>query len=335
MKPFLLDANRFPRFYQGGARIDALRGLPVGAADQPEDWVGSTTTSFGSDAEGLTRLPSGQLLRDAVRTDPEGFLGPGHVSRYGPDPALLVKLLDAGERLPVHSHPSRTFTREHLGLAFGKTEAWVIVEADAGAAVHLGPRTALDAQTLRRWVAEQDAGAMLAALREVPVAPGDAILVPAGTLHAIGAGILLVEVQEPTDLSILVEWRQFGVSTGAEHLQLGWDDALASVDPEPLDTAAAIRRPSPDGLPVEAVLPPAADPFFAIERIRPAAGAAECRASFAVLVVLDGSGVLRTEHGGELALSRGQTCLVPYAAGPSLLEGDLHVLRCVPPHLDH
>ena len=54
---------------------------------------------------------------------------------------------------------------------------------------------------------------MLAALHEVPVQAGDAVLVPAGTLHAIGGGILLLELQEPTDLSVLVEWKQFGVDT--------------------------------------------------------------------------------------------------------------------------
>ncbi len=79
---------------------------------------------------------------------------------------------------------------------------------------------------------------MLAALHRVPVAAGDAILVPAGTLHAIGGGILLLELQEPTDLSVLVEWKRFGVDSGPEHLELGWETALQSLDREPIDPAA-------------------------------------------------------------------------------------------------
>ena len=156
------------------------------------------------------------------------------MAEYGPDPAVLVKLLDAGERLPVHYHPGRAFAREHLGLRYGKTEAWIILEADPGAAVHVGLKEPLDPQTVRRWVDEQDAGQMLDALHEIPVQAGDGILVPAGTLHAIGGGILLLELQEPTDLSVLVEWKRFGVDSGPEHLDLGWE------------TRAAERRPRAD-----------------------------------------------------------------------------------------
>ena len=90
---------------------------------------------------------------------------------------------------------------------------------------------------------------MLAALHEVPVQAGDAVLVPAGTLHAIGGGILLLELQEPTDLSVLVEWKRFGVDSGPEHLDLGWDTALQSLDHEPIDPAAlttARERPPAD-----------------------------------------------------------------------------------------
>ena len=334
MRPLPLEPNRFPRFYRGGERIDRLRGLPPGPSG-PEDWVGSTSTTLGSADEGLSRLATGELLRDAIAADPEGFLGAEHVARHGADPALLVKLLDAGERLPVHSHPGRDFARRHLGLGFGKTEAWIIVVADAGATVHLGPREPLDPSTLRAWVDEQDADAMLAALAAVPVAVGDALLVPAGTLHAIGEGILLVELQEPTDLSVLIEWRRFDVSSGAEHLELGWDVVLDSVDLEPLALEQLVRRPADlPGPPVEALFPREADPYFAAQRVRPQGGTVELAASFAVLVVLDGDGALRTGHGDDVTLRRGATWLVPHGAGAVTFEGDLELLRCLPPAPD-
>src|SRR5215204_5603313 len=103
---------------------------------------------------------------------------------------------------------------------------------------------------------------MLQALHEVPVQAGDGILVPAGTLHAIGGGILLLELQEPTDLSVLVEWRPFGVDTGAEHLGLGWELALEAMDGEPADVAS-LTAGGDDGM-----LPSAADPYFRAERVR-------------------------------------------------------------------
>jgi mannose-6-phosphate isomerase len=332
VKPFVLPPNQFHRFYRGGARIDALRGAPAGADGRPEDWIGSTATSFGEESEGLSRVEDGRVLRDLVRDDPDAFLGPDHARRWGADPALLVKLLDAGERLPVHFHPGRPFAREHLGLQFGKTEAWIILEADAGAAVHVGMREPADAETVAGWVERQDAGEMLAAMNEIPVHAGDAVLVPAGTLHAIGAGILLLELQEPTDLSVLLEWRRFGMDSGAEHLGLGWDAALAALERGRTDTGALVH-PAAAGAagPVRSVLPRSADPYFRAERLRPALGTVELEPSFAILVVTDGEGTVRTEHGDTVGLQRGSTVLVPYAAGRTTVEGDVDAIRCLPP----
>ena len=322
--PLILPPNQFHRFYAGGARIDALRGSRPRSEGRPEDWIGSTTTAFGEDSEGLSRVADGRLVRDLVRAEPEALLGPAHVRRFGADPGLLVKLLDAGERLPVHLHPGREFARARLGSSWGKTEAWLILDAEPGASVHVGLREPLDAATLRRWVDDQDAAEMLAALHELPVRAGDALLVPAGTLHAIGAGILLLELQEPTDLSVLVEWRRFGVDSGVEHLRLGWEAALAAADRSAADPSAFASGSA-------RLLPVAADPYFRAERVRPGGGESELAPSFAVLVVLGGEGALRTKRGDELALRAGTTALVPFAAGVTALAGELDAIRCLPP----
>ena len=316
MKPLILPPNQFHRFYRGGARIDALRGVPEGEDGRPEDWVGSTATSWGSATEGLSRLEDGTVLKDAIDADPEAFLGPDHVARYGADPGLLVKLLDAGERLPVHYHPGRAFAREHLGLRYGKTEAWLILEAEPDAAVHVGLKEPLDAETARRWVDEQQPEEMLAALHRVPVQAGDGILVPAGTLHAIGGGILLLELQEPTDLSVLVEWKKFGVDSGPEHLDLGWDTALQSLDREPIDPAALTSTKT-------RLLPKEADPYFRAEQVK---AGDTLDQSFSILLVTAGEGRL-----GEVAVRRGTTALIPYAAGPTTVDGDIEAIRCLPP----
>jgi mannose-6-phosphate isomerase len=154
------------------------------------------------------------------------------------------------------------------------------------------------------------------------VAAGDAVLVPAGTPHAIGAGILLLELQEPTDLSVLLEWRAFGVDTGAEHLDLGWETALEAMTREPADVAA-LSTPDAAGL-----LPRAADPYFRAERAR--AGDV-LPPSFAILLAVAGEGALRTGAGDELELRRGATVLVPFGAGDSTLTGDVEAIRCLPP----
>jgi mannose-6-phosphate isomerase len=315
MKPLILPPNQFHRFYKGGARIDALRGVPEGEDGRPEDWVGSTATSWGSESEGLSRLEDGTTLKAAIEQDPEAFLGPDHVAKCGADPALLVKLLDAGERLPVHYHPGRAFAHEHLGLRYGKTEAWIILEAEPGAAVHVGLKEPLDQSTARAWVDAQDADAMLQALHEVPVSAGDAVLVPAGTLHAIGGGILLLELQEPTDLSVLVEWKRFGVDSGPEHLELGWETALESLDTEPIDPAALTTATS-------GLLPTEADPYFRAQRVNPGDTLDQ---SFSILLVTEGEGEV-----GGVPVKRGSTVLVPHAAGETETEG-IEAIRCLPP----
>jgi mannose-6-phosphate isomerase len=335
MRPIRLAANQVPRFYRGGAAIAELRGTAASGEFVPEDWVGSTTATAGSDAEGLTRLDDGRTLRDAIGADPQRFLGSRHAHHYGADPALLVKLLDAGERLPVHCHPGRDFASRHLGCRYGKTEAWVVVGGRGAAtpAVHLGFRDDVDPERLAGWVAGQNAGALLASLNALPVAPGDTVLVPAGVPHAIGEGVFLVELQEPTDFSVLLEWDGFAIDGRRDgHLGIGFDLALQCVDRggRGADELARLRGGRGQVRPgVERLFPAEADPFFRAERIRPDP-AARLDAAFSILVVTAGSGRIETDT-GALDLGRGDTVLLPFAAGPGEVSGRLEAVRCLPP----
>jgi mannose-6-phosphate isomerase len=275
----------------------------------------------GEDGVGRTRLPDGRLLVDALVADPARWLGAEHVARWGADPKLLVKLLDAGQRLPVHAHPDRAFADAHVGTPHGKAEAWHILTPGV---VHLGLRQDLSLPRLEALVAAQDPDALLALLHEVPVRPGDRVFVPPGTLHAIGEGVLLAEVQEPEDLSILLEWRDFaldGLRDG--HLGLGFDLALQAVDRRALDAddldRLIRRRDDPAGLPADA------DPFFRLEE-RIVDGRDELAQGFAVVIVTDGA----VQVGGA-SWPRGTTALVPHAAGAVIAHGRGTLLVCRPP----
>jgi mannose-6-phosphate isomerase len=325
VQPTKLPPNPIRHFYRGGPAIAQLRGFQLDSDHTPEEWIGSATTLFGDSERGLSRLPDGTLLRDALAADPEAWLGPEHVERFGSSPALLVKLLDPGERLPVHHHPDAAFAGEHLKLAFGKTEAWVVIAARAAAQVHLGWTTDVPEATLRAWVDEQDHDALLGALNPLDVRAGDAIFVPAGVPHAIGDGVLIAELQEPTDLSIMLEWDGFAIDDEeAATLGLGWDVALPSVergarDPKPL------KGPRADG-PVCELLPAAAAPFFSAERVATAGESTQMRPGFAVVLVLDGGGAI-----AGLDVARGDALLVPHAVGPFTAEGELTAIVCRPP----
>jgi mannose-6-phosphate isomerase len=324
-----LPPNGIPRFYRGGPAIAELRGFDPGGENVPEEWIGSTATVFGESDLGPSRLSDGTLLRDAIASDPVGWLGPDHASRFGADPALLVKLLDAGQRLPVHVHPDGPFARAHLGTKFGKTEAWIVIAAQPNGQVHVGFREEVSEETVRGWVRDQDHDAMLGALNPLDVAAGDAIFVPAGAPHAIGEGLLIVELQEPTDMSVLLEWDGFGIDDEAEAtLGLGWDLALGCVE-RSARNAAPLRGPRTDGA-VSELLPDAAHRFFSAQRIAPAGDATQLPAGFAVIVVLEGNGSL-----DGLDVSRGDAVLVPHASGAVSAEGEFVAIACRPPAADH
>ncbi|MFV2017340.1 class I mannose-6-phosphate isomerase [Micromonospora sp. LOL_023] len=310
----VLSANQPETFYRGAGRIAGFRN---GAAlpDRPEDWVGSVTTRFDLGPAGLSTLSDGRVLADAIAADPRWWLGPLRT-----DAGVLVKLLDAGQRLPLHVHPDRRFAMTHLASPYGKTEAWVIVSARPDAYVHLGFARDVSADELAGWVTNQQTGQLLDATNKIPVSAGDGILCPAGLPHAIGDGILLVEVQEPTDFSVLLEYADFGVADG--HLGLGYDLALRCVDrskwtPQQLDRLRGGRH----------LLPDAADEFFTARRLR---DGDRLEQGFSVLVGMAGQGRIIGEH-DDVLLRRGDTLLVPYAAGPLRLAGSIEAIRLAGP----
>ncbi len=340
-EPVVLPHNQFDHFYRGGERIAALRGGP-GGPRRPEEWLASATTRFGEQRQGLSTLPDGSLLRERVLADPVAWLGPEHVQRYGGyGVELLVKLLDAGQRLPVHVHPTRAFAREHLGLSHGKTEAWHVLEAEPGAMVGLGFLAPMEAAEVAELVRRHDSDALVAAVHQLPVAAGDSVLVPSGTPHFIGAGVLVMELQEPTDLSILLEWEGLEVDGERDgHLGLGFDVALQALDLRAwsaTDVTRVRHAATVDGeaaAAVMSVLPIGADPYFRAHRLAPAGAPVALPAGFGVLLVVEGAGQVETADAGSRRVARGDALLVPWSAGTWSLDGPVTALLARPPAPD-
>lgn len=343
--PVSLPANQPRQFYLGGAQIEAFRGGSASAArpsrssgHAPEDWIASTVSKYlDPDDDGATTLPDGRLLREAVAAEPESYFGPAHVARFGDNPALLVKLLDAGERLPVHCHPDRAFARAHLGSNFGKTEAWIIIATPVSDPhVYLGFNRDVEARELAEWFESQDSAQILSAMNRVAVGNGDAIYVPAGTAHAVGAGVFIAELQEPTDFSVMLEWRDFGLPDRHDgQLGVSAELSLQSFNRKRLtdaDLARYVRRTRPNSGGTATLFPDEAEPFFQAEEIV-VNNAVELDAQYAVLIVASGSGSLATA-GSQTPLTRGSTVLIPYAAGPTTIRTTGHeplrAIRCLP-----
>jgi len=360
LEPWLAPPHRVARFYPGGEQLDAFRDLgdqAIGAG--PEDWVASTTRAWSAPGVASSDVGIGTVvvdgrsrrLLDLIQADPLGVLGPAPADPTGNTTGLLVKLLDAGARLPVHVHPDRSFARRHLGSAFGKTEAWIVLATreQPGAPppnVRLGFHEETDAPRLRRWLDSPASTGLLESLHARPATVGDVWLVPAGTPHAIGAGVFLLELQEPTDFSILLETEGVPIAPADAHLGLGWEVAMDSIDRRALSEADldGLRGPLGGGLAVHGdgwlrrpLLPPAADAFFRAERLVVSGTArpyTEADADLAIGVVTAGAGRIGRVGSRSLEVRRGATFVVPAASLPELeLEpvGTLEVIVCRPP----
>jgi mannose-6-phosphate isomerase len=322
VQPIPLPANQpLARFYRGGERIAAFRGDPPAEPNTPEDWVGSTTCVRGTPPIGMTRLPSGELLSDAISADPISWLGERHLDRYGIDTMLLVKLLDAGQRLPVHAHPDGEFAAQHVSASHGKAEAWYLL---TGGVVHLGLVRDVAVDELRDLVDRQDSPALLALMHEITVAAGDTVYVPPGVLHAIGEGVLLAEVQEPEDLSILLEWTGFDLDGARDgHLGLGFDLALTAVEHRGR-SVSEVENLVVRSAPVGSTLPEAADQFFRLDRV---ATRRDFAAGFSLVIAVHGAARITLATGSGREYPAGSTVLVPHAAGPYRIDGSALVAR--------
>ncbi|KFY32660.1 hypothetical protein V495_08847 [Pseudogymnoascus sp. VKM F-4514 (FW-929)] len=328
MAPILLPSNQpQDRFYRGGAQISAFRSEASCGPRQPEDWVASTTSCRGCQPSkiGMTTLPDGRLLDDIIRADPKHWLGEEHIKSHGVDTKLLLKLLDAGQRLPVHAHPHACWAKKHVGTSHGKAEAWYILTPGE---IYLGLKEDVTSEELLEIVNTQNIEAILLKMHRISVQPHQVVYVPPGTLHAIGQGILLVELQEPEDLSILVEWKGFEINGEKDgHLGLGFPIALTAVDRQ------ARSREYITGLVTTAshgsVVANEADEYFSLERV-PVTGIQRSRRGFAIVVVLDGD-LTMVAGNGHLVLKKGSTAVVPHEEGDIQFEGLGDVLIARPP----
>lgn len=337
-QPLLLAANQpMNRPYRGGSGIAKFRGIESHVPYTPEDFVASTTEVFSGHGIGLTILPDGRNLRDAVASDPIGYLGPDHFRHFGADTKLLVKLLSTDERLFIHYHPDAAFAAASFDRTIGKTEAWIIVDTDGqdDAYAYLGFNRAVTPDEVQTWVTHQQVPEMLDAMNRVTLHVGDTLFVPASVAHAIGPGITLVELQEPTDLSILLEYTGFpGFTLSSALLGLDVPSAvsglqLSQISHGQLTGLSAGRR---DGRSVSQQLFPAdADEFFTAWHLD-VEDRHDLTAAFSVLVVLEGDARLEFVA-GSLRLTPGATVLIPHGAGDVAIVGRMRGILCAPPTL--
>lgn len=215
-EPIMLLGERVWRTYTGGRNIDRLHDKAVAEDNHfPEEWMYSVTRALNSGrediVEGLCKTVDNPelTLKELVERDPEGMLGKEHVEKWGNTQGVLVKIIDSKERLTIQVHPDRNKAKELFNSRFGKTECWHILEtredADEKPCLYLGFKEGITREAWEECFFEQDFDRMLSLLNRVEVKKGETYLVKGGVPHAIGAGCMLIEIQEPTDYTIRVE----------------------------------------------------------------------------------------------------------------------------------
>ncbi len=175
------------------------------------------------------------MFTDLIALDPDYFLGSEHVARFGQQPMVLVKLLDSAVRLHLQVHPTAEFAREHLNANSGKAEAYYILDVREDveeAFVYLGFQRPPSRAELKRCIEEQDLAAMEGFFDKIEVKPGDVLFIPGGVPHAIGGGIFMVEIMEPSDLVVRFEFERAGYTLpeSARFMNRGLDFCLDIFD---------------------------------------------------------------------------------------------------------
>lgn len=217
-----ISPNRVRRNYRGGAGIDWLYGQEDGLDGAcPEEWVASLVEAKNPgmeelEGEGLAScVVDGKavLLKTLIAKTPEFYFGKEYFEKKGADPGFLLKVLDSAMRLHVQAHPTAEFARKRLHAPYGKLECYYILHVRAGIEpyIRLGFQHPPSRTEWKRIIEEQDISAMDACFEKIPVEEGQVWFIPGGMPHAIGEGILMLEIMEPSDWAVRCEFEREGV----------------------------------------------------------------------------------------------------------------------------
>jgi len=296
----------------GGRRLGSVLNKPIGPADDyAESWE---ISDHGADQSVVKTGPyANQTLQALLQTHQREILGNNRRVDQFP---LLIKYLDANDRLSVQVHPDDEQARTFKPNEHGKTEAWVIIEADPGSVVYAGLKPEIDASTFKTHL---EVGTVAECLHQINVQPGDCLFIPAGTIHAIGEGILLAEIQQSSDLTFrLSDWGRVGSDGQPREIHI--EPALACIDFNrgPVSPITpVILSESPSHLTEELVR----CHYFIIKRHCIAEAITvppqdECR----IVMGLAGEGIF-TAGQTDFAFGKGKTLLLP---------ADCSAIRCQP-----
>lgn len=311
LAPFRLDPVLVERPWGGSRLTDYGKTLPAGVSigeswevcDLPQEIVPHVDDPSSTVLDGPY---AGARLRTVVAERSADLLGPVAPTRDGRFP-LLFKLLDAREHLSVQVHPHEAYVAQHPGARL-KTESWYVVDADPGALLYLDTA---EGTTMADVKAVMGTPGIVPLLGVRPAVPGAFHHVPAGRVHALGAGTFVAEVQTPSDTTYRIyDWAE---EYGRAPRQLHASEAMGSII---LEQDAAFSLDASDEPGVRELV---STDYYWMREHRVEAGSMDLARTAGPVVLNVARGAIGL---GDLELPAGTTAIVPASSSVSAFEGD-------------
>jgi mannose-6-phosphate isomerase len=308
MDPLVFSPYARPQIW-GERRLERHLGKTLPSGTFGEAW------ELSAHPHHVSRVAEGPLagspLDELWRRHGRELVGPrGKLPAQFP---LLIKYLDCHLQLSVQVHPNDVLAASLRPGEQGKTEAWVILSAEPEARIYAGLRPGTTPADLRRHL---EHGTVAECLHSFVPQPGDCLFLPAGTVHGVGGGVLMAEVQQSSDATFrLFDWNRLGPDGKPRELHI--EDSLAAVDWKAGPTSPVRPRALADlpaGVSGELLVE---CPYFALVRYQtrqpltlPYAG------EMSIWMVLAGQAQLTSDQGYARTFRRGETVLIPASSGP-------------------
>ena len=299
----------------GGTKLRDLLQKPITSSSTGESWELSTVA--GAVSVIANGAFAGTDLNTIIQQNPEGVLGKKVVAQFGTQFPLLFKFLDARDDLSIQVHPNDALAKLRHN-SFGKTEMWYVMQADPHAQLIVGFKEDSNATIYQNALEHNQ---LIDLLQHYPVQKGDVFLLETGTVHALGAGTLIAEIQQTSDITYRIydfDRRDAQGNLRELHTELALDainyqKTTCKMDYDQVVNASNIMVDCP---------------YFtsALIPLQGKASVNQSDSSFTVVMVVEGEAVL-SYCNGSMAIQRGMTVLLPAGLGAVQLEGHAELLE--------
>lgn len=333
--PIFFHKNRVGRVYIGGKLFSAFFGDDSADSYEPEEWIASNVSALNKNSktekEGVSKVANSDLYFDElIEKYPQELLGSSKKLR------ILVKILDSAIRLPAQAHPDKEFSRKYFNSEYGKTECWIVLDTRPDAKIYFGFKNGVTLSEFEKAIddSERDKDAMERLMLEIKPEKNGVYLVPAKTVHAIGAGCLILEIQEPTDFTIQPEryCGEYKLSDKEMYLGLTRTQAVecfdfakapnAKIEPVFIEDTASIKT--------ESLINKNNTECFVVNRITLSGGKKTLKIedSYAIYIVTNGEGILSGNNYSKI-INKGDYFFMPACLmGKFSVSGNVELVEC-------